>query len=179
LSGCVERPGLYEVEFGATLGELLALAGGVRGGRPLQAVLLGGAAGSFVGPAALDTPLTFEGVRAIGATLGSGVVLVLDDTIAVADILRRIAQFFRDESCGQCVPCRVGTVRQEELLARMLAGRPLGSPQQELDLLAELGLVMRDASICGLGQTAAAAVQSAVSQGLIGAGGGAAPMVRS
>ncbi|MHB8393121.1 MAG: NAD(P)H-dependent oxidoreductase subunit E [Candidatus Dormibacteria bacterium] len=168
LSGCIERPGLYEVEFGATLGELLAMAGGVRGGRPLQAVLLGGAAGSFVGPSALDTPLTFEGVRAIGATLGSGVVLALDDTIDVTDILRRIAQFFRDESCGKCVPCRVGTVRQEELLARMLTGRPLGSVQRELDVLGELGQVMRDASICGLGQTASAAVQSAVAQGLIG-----------
>ena len=171
VSGCIERPGLYEVEFGATLGELLAMAGGVRGGRALQAVLLGGAAGSFVGPSALETPLTFEGVRAIGATLGSGVVLVLDDTIEVADILRRIAQFFRDESCGQCVPCRVGTVRQEELLARMLAGRPLVSAQRELEVLGELGRVMRDASICGLGQTASAAVESAVAQGLIGRGG--------
>ncbi|MHB8312768.1 MAG: NAD(P)H-dependent oxidoreductase subunit E [Candidatus Dormibacteria bacterium] len=171
VSGCIERPGLYEVEFGATLGQLLAMAGGVRGGRALQAILLGGAAGSFVGPSALDTPLTFEGVRAIGATLGSGVVLVLDDTIEVADILRRIAQFFRDESCGQCVPCRVGTVRQEELLARMLAGRPLVSAQRELEVLGELGRVMRDASICGLGQTASAAVESAVAQGLIGKGG--------
>ena len=178
LSGCVERPGLYEVEFGATLRELLAMAGGIRGGRPLQAVLLGGAAGSFVGPSALDTPLTFEGVRAIGATLGSGVVLALDDTIEVTDLLRRIAQFFRDESCGQCVPCRVGTVRQEELLARMLAGRPLGSAQRELEVLGELGQVMRDASICGLGQTASAAVESAVAQGLIGSGA-AAPEVRS
>ncbi|MHB1576224.1 MAG: NAD(P)H-dependent oxidoreductase subunit E [Candidatus Dormibacteria bacterium] len=168
VSGCVERPGLYELEFGATLGELIAMAGGVSGGRPLQTVLLGGAAGSFVGPAALGTPLTFESVRAIGATLGSGVVLVLDDTIDVTDILRRIAQFFRDESCGQCVPCRVGTVRQEELLARMISRRPLGSPERELALLMDIGGVMRDASICGLGQTAAAAVQSAVSLGLIG-----------
>jgi len=174
LSGCVERPGLYEVEFGATLGELLNLAGGVRGGRPLQAILLGGAAGSFVGPSALATPLTFEGVRAIGATLGSGVVLVLDDTIEVADVLRRIAQFFRDESCGQCVPCRVGTVRQEELLARLLKGRPLGSLERELAVLGQLGQVMRDASICGLGQTASAAIQSAVAQGLIGPAGAAA-----
>ena len=91
-------------------------AGCVAGGR-LQAVLLGGAAGVFVGPDELDTPLTFEGTRAIGATLGSGVVMVFDDTVDLADIVLRIAAFFRDESCGQCVPCRVGTVRQEELLA--------------------------------------------------------------
>ncbi|MHB1499618.1 MAG: NADH-ubiquinone oxidoreductase-F iron-sulfur binding region domain-containing protein [Candidatus Dormibacteria bacterium] len=170
LSGCVERPGLYELEFGATLRELLELAGGVRNGGRLRAILLGGAAGSFVGPDALDTRLTFEAMREIGATLGSGVVLVLDDTVEMPDILRRIAQFFRDESCGQCVPCRVGTVRQEELLARLARGAPLGSEEQELGLLDELAQVMRDASICGLGQTASAAIQSALRQGLLGAG---------
>src|SRR5204863_3559236 len=127
LSGHVARPGLYEVSFGSTLRELIAMAGGVAGptdGRPMdeaiRAVLLGGAAGVFVGPDALDTPLTFEGMRAIGATLGSGVVLVLDDTVDMTALLRRIARFFRDESCGQCVPCRVGTVRQEELLGRLV-----------------------------------------------------------
>jgi NADH-quinone oxidoreductase subunit F len=171
LSGRVERPGLYEFEFGVTLRQLIDAAGGVRGGRPLRAVLLGGAAGSFVGPDALDTPLTFEGVRAIGATLGSGVVLVLDDTVDVTDLLRRIAQFFRDESCGQCVPCRLGTVRQEELLGRLLRGTPIGSPARELALLEDIGMVARDASICGLGQTATAAAASAVRIGLIGVNG--------
>jgi NADH-quinone oxidoreductase subunit F len=168
LSGCVERPGLYEYDFGVTLGEVIDAAGGVRGGRPLQAVLLGGAAGSFVGPSALDMPLTFEAVRAAGTTLGSGVVLVLDDTVDVVALLRRITQFFRDESCGQCVPCRVGTVRQEELLARLASGTPRGSVATELALLDDIGSVARDASICGLGQTAISAVQSAVKLGLIG-----------
>ena len=119
----------------------------------------------------LDTPLTFEGVRAIGATLGSGVVLVLDDTVDVAGLLRRIAQFFRDESCGQCVPCRLGTVRQEELLGRLLRGAPIGSAGQELALLDDIATVARDASICGLGQTAVGAAQSAVRLGLIGGNG--------
>jgi len=172
LSGSVERPGLYEYEFGVTLRQVLEAAGGVRGGRPLRAVLLGGAAGSFVGPDALDTPLTFEGVRAIGATLGSGVVLPLDDTVDMHGLLQRIARFFRDESCGQCVPCRVGTVRQEELLSRLAHGAPLGSAEQELALLDDIAAVARDASICGLGQTAVTAVASAVSLGLID---GAAP----
>jgi NADH-quinone oxidoreductase subunit F len=171
LSGCVERPGLYEHEFGITLRQAIDAAGGVRGGRPLQAVLLGGAAGSFVGPDALDTPLTFEAVRAIGATLGSGVVLVLDDTVDVTDLLRRIAQFFRDESCGQCVPCRLGTVRQEELLGRLLRGTPIGSAARELALLDDIAAVARDASICGLGQTAVSATQSAVRLGLVGGNG--------
>jgi NADH-quinone oxidoreductase subunit F len=171
LSGCVERPGLYEYEFGVTLRQVIDAAGGVRGGRRIQAVLLGGAAGVFVGPDSLDVPLTFEGVRAIGATLGSGVVLVLDDTVDVAVLLQRIARFFRDESCGQCVPCRVGTVRQEELIGRMVRGAPLGSPERELALLDDIASVARDASICGLGQTAVGAAISAVRLGLIGGNG--------
>jgi hypothetical protein len=141
--------------------------GGVPGttaSRRLQAVLLGGAAGVFVTPDQLDVPLTFEGTRAIGAALGSGVVMAFDDTVDLRQALRRIAQFFRDESCGQCVPCRVGAVRQEEVLHRLARDRPLGSVGQELALLAELGQVMRDASICGLGQTASSAVESAVAK---------------
>jgi NADH-quinone oxidoreductase subunit F len=169
LSGCVAVPGLYEYDFGVTLRDVIDGAGGMAGGRPLQAVLLGGAAGVFVGPDALDMPLTFEGVRAAGATLGSGVVLVLDDTVSVPSLLRRITRFFHDESCGQCVPCRVGTVRQEELVARLAGGTPLGSVATELALLNDIGQVTRDASICGLGQTALSAVQSAVKLGLIGA----------
>ena len=166
VSGNVTRPGVYEVEFGVTLGELLALAGGVAGGHGLKAVLLGGAAGVFVGPEALETPLTFEATRAIGATLGSGVVLVFDETADMVGALTRIARFFRDESCGQCVPCRVGTVRQEELLARLASGAAAahGRRDDELALLRELGQVMRDASICGLGQTASSAIESALRQ---------------
>ncbi len=164
LSGNVARPGVYEVPFGTTLRELLDLGGGVPGGRSIRAILLGGAAGAFVGPETLDVPLTFEGTRAIGATLGSGVVMVFDETADMVGTLRRIAAFFRDESCGQCVPCRVGTVRQEELLAR-LADRSGGrSRADELTLLAEIGQAMRDASICGLGQTASSAIESAFRQ---------------
>jgi NADH-quinone oxidoreductase subunit F len=159
VSGAVAARGVYEVDFGMTLGELIELAGGVRPGAALRAVLLGGAAGGFVGPDELDVPLTLEGAREHGTTLGSGVVLVLDDTVDLVDQLRRIAAFFRDESCGQCVPCRVGTVRQEEVLARLAGGNP--SPG-DLELLADLGQVMRDASICGLGQTAPIAIQSAI-----------------
>jgi len=165
VSGNVASPGVYEVEFGATLRELIDLAGGVAGGRELKAVLLGGAAGVFVGPDALDVPLTFEATRAIGATLGSGVVMVFDETADLVGALTRIARFFRDESCGQCVPCRVGTVRQEELLARLVAAAGSADRRDdELALLRELGQVMRDASICGLGQTASSAIESAFRQ---------------
>jgi NADH-quinone oxidoreductase subunit F len=162
LSGDVERPGVYEHPHGVTLGEVIEAAGGVRAGRDLKAVLLGGAAGGFVGPDRLDIALTFEDARAGGYTLGSGVVMLFDDQADLTDTCLRIARFFRDESCGQCVPCRVGTVRQEEALHRLVQGRTLGSHDDELVLLDDVAQVMRDASICGLGQTAANAVQSAI-----------------
>ena len=164
LSGNVARPGVYEVVFGTTLRELIELGGGVPGERSIRAILLGGAAGVFVGADALDVPLTFEGTRAIGASLGSGVVMVFDETVDMVGTLRRIAAFFRDESCGQCVPCRVGTVRQEELLARLADGVAVRSRDEELVLLRDLGQAMRDASICGLGQTASSAIESAIRQ---------------
>jgi NADH-quinone oxidoreductase subunit F len=149
LSGHVARPGVYEVPFGTTLRSLLETAGA----SSVRAVLLGGAAGAFVGPDELEVPLTFAGTRAIGATLGSGVVMVLDERVDLDAFLLRIAEFFRDESCGQCVPCRVGTVRQEEALHR-----------RDRATLADVGRVMQDASICGLGQTAHNAIASAVAK---------------
>jgi NADH-quinone oxidoreductase subunit F len=164
LSGSVRKPGVYEVPFGGTLRELLALAGGVAEGRELRAVLMGGAAGVFVGPDALDMPLSFEGAREARATLGSGVVMAFDDSVDMDAIVLRIAAFFRDESCGQCVPCRVGTVRQEEALHRLSSRRTLGGVDSELQLIGELGIAMRDSSICGLGQTASSAVESAIAR---------------
>ncbi len=160
ISGHVERPGVYEAEFGITLRDLIDLAGGIAGGKAVKAINLGGAAGVFVGPEALHMPLTFEHAKEAGATLGAGAIVVFDETTDILDILRRIAEFFRDESCGQCVPCRVGTVRQEELLARLAAGKPRGSVADEIALLNDLGIAMRDASICGLGQTANDALAS-------------------
>ncbi len=162
LSGAVGRPGTYEVPFGTTLGELIDLAGGVAGNGHLRAVLLGGAAGMFVGPDLLDLRLTFEDAREAGVTLGSGVVMLFDSATDFPDVVRRIAAFFRDESCGQCVPCRVGTVRQQELLARHQQGWGL-----DRHLLGEIAEVMVDASICGLGHTAASAIRSAEYLGLI------------
>jgi NADH-quinone oxidoreductase subunit F len=158
VSGTVERPGVYELPFGATLGDLLALAG-VREG--LRAVLLGGAAGGFVRADELDIPLTFEGTREAGTTLGSGVVMTFDDSVPLPRLLLRVAEFFRDESCGQCVPCRVGTVRQEEALHRIVE-RTGAAAAGDIALLREVGRAMRDASICGLGQTAWNAVESAI-----------------
>ena len=160
VSGHVQRRGVYEVQMGTTLRELLELAGPTR---KTQAVLLGGAAGSFVMPEQFDVPLSFEGTRAIGATLGSGAVIVFDDTADMKVAMLRIARFFRDESCGQCVPCRVGTKRQEEILERMFAERN-GGARSDVMLLSDIAQAMRDASICGLGQTAANAIASGLTQ---------------
>ncbi|MGC2405564.1 MAG: NAD(P)H-dependent oxidoreductase subunit E [Candidatus Cybelea sp.] len=164
LSGSVARPGLYEVPHGTTLRALVDLAGGIAGSGKLRAILLGGAAGALVTPESLTLRLSFEDARAAGVTLGSGVVMLFDDRIDLVAIVRRIARFFRDESCGQCVPCRVGTVRQDEALARICNGPPGSQREHDLALLGEIGAAMRDASICGLGQTAANAVESAVTR---------------
>jgi NADH-quinone oxidoreductase subunit F len=123
---------------------------------------MGGAAGGFLRPDELDLPLTFEDAREAKTTLGSGVVLVLDESVDLPRLLMRIAAFFRNESCGQCVPCRVGTVRQQEALARLVSGKTRGGVQRELAVIAEVGRCMRDASICGLGQTASSAIESAI-----------------
>lgn len=164
ISGAVSKPGVYEVNFGITLRGLINLAGGLKSGSTLQAILLGGAAGGFVGPQDLDLELTLEAARSAGTTLGSGVVMVLDQNVNMIDQLQRIAAFFRDESCGQCVPCRVGTVRQQEALARLVKSDGSTEAAVDLQLLRDLGQVMRDASICGLGQTAHNAIDSAITR---------------
>ncbi len=162
LSGHVQSPGVYEAPYGVTLRTLIDMAGGLVPGRTLKAVLLGGAAGTFIRPDEIDLKLTHEDTRAANTTLGSGVVMVMDDTTDLREMVLRIAAFFRDESCGQCVPCRVGTVRQEEALHRIARKRTFGGTPMELALLDEVGVAMKDASICGLGQTAYAAVESAI-----------------
>lgn len=163
LSGHINRPGAYEVEFGATLRELIELAGGVKG--TFRAALVGGAAGAFLLDDKLDLPLTFEAARDAGVSLGSGVVMVFNDETDFTDLTLRIGAFFRDESCGQCTPCRVGTMRQEESLIRLAAGS-----RDEGPILRDIAVVMGDSSICGFGHAASWAVVSALQQGLIGGG---------
>ncbi|MEW6154115.1 MAG: NADH-ubiquinone oxidoreductase-F iron-sulfur binding region domain-containing protein [Actinomycetota bacterium] len=166
VSGRVARPGLYELGHDVTLAGLLGRAGAAS----LRAVLVGGAAGTFVRADQTAFALTPAGARAAGAALGSGVVMAFGEGDDLGDAVRRITAFFRDESCGQCVPCRVGTVRQEESLARLAAGAGAAEYTSERALLDDLAAVMRDASICGLGQTAPSALQSALANGLLDAG---------
>ena len=164
VSGNVSLPGVIEVPFGATVREVIDLAGGPTG--DIAAVLIGGAAGAFILPEDLDLPLTFEATRERGIGLGSGVVLVFDSTVNLASIVERIAEFFADESCGLCIPCRAGTVRQRESLGRLGSGQ--ADRTHELEILDQLDHVLRDGSVCGLGQAASVAVQSAIALGLIG-----------
>ncbi|MFQ6013939.1 MAG: NADH-quinone oxidoreductase subunit NuoF [Anaerolineae bacterium] len=164
LSGRVQRPGLYEVPLGVPLRHLLHdLAGGVKGDRALQAVLIGGAAGMFLTPDQLDLPLDFQSLAAAGATLGSGAVIVFDETVNLGEVIKRLARFFAHESCGKCYPCQLGTRRQLEIVERLAAGQG-----GDVQLLRELGRTMQDASLCGLGQTAANPVLSALEKGLVG-----------
>ena len=159
LSGRVARPGLYEVPFGLTIRELIELAGGVAG-KEVQGVLLGGAAGIFIGPERLDARLTYEDAREKGFPLGSGVVMVFDDLDDVQKSLHLLARFFAHESCGKCYPCSLGTQRQLEIIERVVHGgetRPA-----DVTNLRNIGLAMTQTSLCGLGQTAASAVLSAV-----------------
>ena len=160
VSGQIERPGLYEVTFGVTLRHVLFdLAGGLKPGRKLQAVLLGGAAGAFATEKDLDVILSFEHLGAAGLPLGSGAVMVFDDSANMRDVLQRITHFFADESCGKCYPCQLGARRQHEIVDRAAAEASLAGDRERLS---DVGATMIDASLCGLGQTAATAVLSAM-----------------
>jgi NADH-quinone oxidoreductase subunit F len=140
-----------------TLRELLEMAGC----DSFQAVLFGGAAGAFATPAHLDVKLTFEDLRAAGLPLGSGVVMVFDESRDLRDTLSRLGKFFAHESCGKCYPCQLGTQRQMEILDRIAAGKMIAG---DLERLQDVGWTMTDASLCGLGQTAAGVVLSAMKQ---------------
>lgn len=159
LSGDVLYPGLYELPFGTPLRDLLIMAGVTPTISKLQAILIGGAAGAFATQKQLDVKLTFEDLRSANLPLGSGVITVFNDTRDLRDILRRLGSFFAHESCGKCYPCQLGTQRQKEILERIAVGRTLDG---DIKRLQDVGWTMTDASLCGLGQTAASAILSAV-----------------
>ncbi len=160
LSGHVAKPGIYEVPFGMSIRELIEFAGGVPGGKAIQGVMMGGAAGAFIGPDQLEMPLTYEDARANNIPLGSGVVMVFDETADLRQALYQLARFFAHESCGKCFPCQLGTQRQLEILDRIAHN---GGPKPaDRETLLDVGFTMTETSLCGLGQTAAATVMSAI-----------------
>ncbi|MCB9754628.1 MAG: NAD(P)H-dependent oxidoreductase subunit E [Myxococcales bacterium] len=154
LSGDVARPGVYEVPMGTTVRELIARAGGVAGGRAVQAFLPGGASSAFLPADKLDTPMDFDRLRDAGSTLGSGGVVIVAEGRDLLALGLSLTRFFRNESCGKCVPCRVGSQKAVTLLEELRSGAaPLGR-RRSLALLEQLDATMAQTSICGLGQVA-------------------------
>lgn len=160
LSGHIAEPGVYELPFGLTIRQLIEQAGGVPGGKEIQAVLMGGAAGAFIGPDKLDTPLTYEDAQAAGFPIGSGVVMVFDETAVLQNTLYELSRFFAHESCGKCFPCQLGTQRQMEILDRIAHNEATHPTDKQI--LLDIGFTMTETSLCGLGQTAGTAVMSAI-----------------
>ena len=158
VSGHVERPGVYCVPMGTTARELLDLAGGVSGGRRLGAIQPGGASSNFLGPDQLDVPLDFGSLREAGSMLGSGALVVLAEGTDLLAAATNVLRFFRDESCGKCVPCRVGSTKAHRILTDHLAAG--GGTGDVPARISELEQVMRRTSICGLGQVALGPVAS-------------------
>ncbi|MGH3174268.1 MAG: NAD(P)H-dependent oxidoreductase subunit E [Streptosporangiaceae bacterium] len=158
VSGHVERPGVYCVPMGTTAGELLGLAGGVEGGRKLAAIQPGGASSNFIGPDKLDVELDFATLQAAGSMLGSGAMVVMAEGTGLLAAAVNVLRFFRDESCGKCVPCRVGSAKAHIILDDLLGQG--GGPADVNEEVRDLAEVMRRTSICGLGQVALGPVES-------------------
>ena len=162
LSGDVNRPGHVEVEMGITLRSLIDdFGGGVKGGGPPAAVLLGGANGAFVSASMLDLPMDFDALRKAGATLGSGAVIVLGPGRSLPVMLSAILDFFRHESCGKCIPCRVGTARLAER-ARSLEGLAPEARRAALREMVREAEMMEKTSLCPLGQSPVLPLRSAM-----------------
>jgi len=158
VSGHVERPGVYCVPMGSTARELLDRAGGVSGGRALGAIQPGGASSNFLGPDQIDVPMDFAALAEAGSMLGSGALVVMAEGTDLLAAATNVLRFFRDESCGKCVPCRVGSTKAHEILSDMLAGG--GGPADVDSRILQLEETMRKTSICGLGQVALGPVVS-------------------
>ncbi|HTU74607.1 MAG TPA: NAD(P)H-dependent oxidoreductase subunit E [Trebonia sp.] len=158
VSGHVARPAVYCVPMGTTARELLGLAGGVPGGGDPVAIQPGGASSNFIGPGQLDVELDFGTVQEAGSMLGSGAMVVMAEGTDLLAAAVNVLRFFRDESCGKCVPCRVGSTKAHILLADVLAAG--GGPADVTGDIRDLAQVMRRTSICGLGQVALGPVMS-------------------
>ncbi len=161
VSGDIAKPGVYEIPVGTTVAELIERAGGMRNGRALKAFLPGGASSNFLTAAHANTPLDFEAMQQAGSMLGTGAVIVIDDTRDLFVLATNIVRFFRNESCGKCVPCRIGSEKAVELLEGVQDG---SRETTELQVLTELGETLEQTSICGLGQVALNPILSMLKQ---------------
>jgi len=152
LAGKVKNTGLVEVPIGTSLRKVVFdIGGGPPEGRKFKAVQIGGPSGGCVPERYLDLPIDYDSLKKVGAIMGSGGMVVMDDNTCMVDVARFFLEFVQDESCGKCVPCRIGTRRMLEILTRITKGE--GKPE-DIALLEELARTIKDASLCGLGQTA-------------------------
>jgi len=160
LVGKVNNTGLVEVPMGITLREIVYdIGGGLRDGKRLKAVQTGGPSGGCIPADLLDTEVDFEKLTQIGSMMGSGGMIVMDETTCMVDIARYFVKFLTEESCGKCTPCREGLDRMLDILTRIVEGKGRDS---DIELLEELGVVLKEASLCGLGKTAANPVLSTI-----------------
>lgn len=158
VSGHVNRPGNFELPLGISFRELLEIAGGVRDGRALKAVIPGGVSVPVVpGAVMMDVRMDYGSVKAAGSALGTGAVIVMDETTCMVSVLRRISRFYHAESCGQCTPCREGTGWMHRVLSRIIAGK---GTQEDLDLLLDVANHIEGHTICAFGDASAWPVQS-------------------
>lgn len=152
LAGKINNVGLVEVPMGITLREIIFdIGGGIKDGRKFKAVQTGGPSGGVITEADLDTPVDYESLLRLGSMMGSGGMIVMDDTDNMVDVTKFYLEFTMEESCGRCTPCRVGTKRMHELLEKLTKGE---ASQEDLNLLDELAHMVKDGSLCGLGQSA-------------------------
>jgi len=160
VAGNVRNPGIFEIPFGLPVREIIHdLAGGIPKGRKLRLIQFGGASGRVADESILDTPYTYDDLKSAGVTVGSGAVLVVDERTSVLDFLRTTQAFFCHESCGQCTPCREGN-RHIRLILDKLAAEE--ATERDIRTMARIARVMSLTSLCGLGETAASALQSSM-----------------
>jgi bidirectional [NiFe] hydrogenase diaphorase subunit len=158
LAGKINRTGLIEVPMGLSLREILfEIGGGIPGGKRFKAAQTGGPSGGCIPAEHLDLPVDYESLAGVGSIMGSGGLIVMDETSCMVDVAKYFIEFCRDESCGKCVPCRAGTVQMHAILERITAG--LAEPA-DIERLEDLCLLLRETSLCGLGQSAPNPVSS-------------------
>ncbi|MBO4905154.1 MAG: 4Fe-4S binding protein [Lachnospiraceae bacterium] len=158
VTGSINNTGLIEVPMGTTLREIVYdIGGGIKGGKEFKAVQIGGPSGGCLISSDLDVPLDFDSLKAKGAMIGSGGLVIMDEDTCMVEVARFFMNFTQNESCGKCVPCREGTMRMLEILEDIVAGR---GREEQLDLLEELGRAITDTALCGLGKSAALPVLS-------------------
>jgi NADH-quinone oxidoreductase subunit F len=152
LTGKVNNVGLVEVNMGVPLGEIIYdIGGGIPGGKKFKAAQIGGPSGGCIPKEHLNTPVDYESITALGAIMGSGGLIVMDEDSCMVDMARFFLEFTQDESCGKCTPCRVGTRRMLEILERICNGK---GEEGDIERLVSLGETIKDSALCGLGQTA-------------------------